>query len=345
MGDAPRRASYSGSGDIAILCEGDLAGYEASFLKRWSAETLRANPLVDTWPCGTGQALLGFADAVGRSVPVVVIEDRDFRTETEAQEECKERRKDRERRGVTVGGWMSWCRNEIENYLLEPSVLCPAMSNVFGCSEGDVRAVLADAVTAQRTIQAARLVIYRARRTWTHSDPAEALSRDIRLRVQLSDDGRSLVPPDRAAVRSKLERNAADWRSSVGSRCDAAAASVLTDFDEKAEEWAGVDTSSKTWLLDWAGKEILQAVRVLLAARFGLPDKATRQRQPWEWPTKRGEFDRLDRELEHEVLQAPLIDKLLMHVASNPSHEISVEMGGIADVLRHARPGGEAAFA
>src|SRR5947199_269843 len=130
-GTDPYQDTYPRAGNIALLCEGDLIGYEASILRKWADLRLGTRPLVDLWPCGTCVALFGVSDAIGRSRPLMVIEDRDYRTTLEASQDCKELKKRRAEREVRVIDWRAWRRNEIENYLIQPEVLFPVMADAF----------------------------------------------------------------------------------------------------------------------------------------------------------------------------------------------------------------------
>ena len=150
------RDSYPRGGDVALLCEGDLVGYEASILRRWTDQRLRSSPLVDVWPCGTAGSIFGVSDAIGRARPLMVIEDRDFRSETEAVKDCQSGKKDRERRDVRVLGWRAWRRNEIENYLLEPDVVIAVLAEAFGCTRDEVQHGLSLIIKAQSVPQAAQ---------------------------------------------------------------------------------------------------------------------------------------------------------------------------------------------
>ena len=78
---------YPRSGNVAVLCEGDIIGYETNSLKKWLPST------VDIWSCGTAKSIYGIADAIGRSRPVLIIEDRDFRKLDQAQKECGKKKK------------------------------------------------------------------------------------------------------------------------------------------------------------------------------------------------------------------------------------------------------------
>jgi len=134
----PYVSAYPRPGQVALLCEGDLIGYEATLFQKWTGVEFGNEPLVDIWSCGTSTSIFGVSDAIGRSRPIFAIEDRDFRSVEEAREDCKRNRKNREDREIRVIEWSAWNRCEIENYLLEPDVLFPIFSAVFGCSGDDV---------------------------------------------------------------------------------------------------------------------------------------------------------------------------------------------------------------
>src|SRR2546426_8469326 len=139
MAIAPNyHSSYPRAGDVALLCEGDVIGYEVSILRRWLDEHLGTNPLEDLWPCGTGAAIFGVSDAIGRSRPIAVIEDRDFRTPSEAAEQSTIKKQRRADRGLNIAAWQAWRRNEIENYLLEPEVATPCLAAFFKCTSEEV---------------------------------------------------------------------------------------------------------------------------------------------------------------------------------------------------------------
>src|SRR5260370_38574248 len=98
MTTARYSSRYPRQGKFAILCEGDIAGYETDLLERWFA-LQAAHVFVDVWPCGTKTAIFGIADALGRAIPFFVIEDRDYRTIDQAQKDCQAELKDGKARG------------------------------------------------------------------------------------------------------------------------------------------------------------------------------------------------------------------------------------------------------
>jgi hypothetical protein len=136
----PYLSAYPRPGQVALLCEGDVIGYEATLFQKWTGAELGNDPLVDIWCCGTSSSMLGISDAIGRSRPIFAIEDRDFRTMDEVRDDCARYRKDRENRAVKIISWSAWNRSEIENYLLEPGVLLPVFRTAFGCSDHFKRA-------------------------------------------------------------------------------------------------------------------------------------------------------------------------------------------------------------
>ncbi len=134
----PFLSAYPRAGQIALLCEGDLVGYEATLFQKWTDQELGTAPLVDIWPCGTATSMHGISDAIGRVRPVLAIEDRDFRSANESRDDCARKKKDREGRDIRVIAWSTWNRCEIENYLLEPDVLLPVFRDAFGCDDRDI---------------------------------------------------------------------------------------------------------------------------------------------------------------------------------------------------------------
>src|SRR5436309_15311180 len=114
----PYLSAYPRPGQIALLCEGDLIGYEATLFQKWTGTALGTAPLVDIWPCGTSTSILGISDAIGRSRRIFVIEACDLRSAAESHEDCIPYQKDRERRDVQIIDWCTWNRSEFQSYLL-----------------------------------------------------------------------------------------------------------------------------------------------------------------------------------------------------------------------------------
>jgi hypothetical protein len=301
---------YPGAGNVALLCEGDLAGYEASFFRRWAP---RDTLLVDIWPCGTGQAIVGISDAIGRERPVCIVLDRDFRSLEEATEDCKRDRKSREDRGIHVLGWRAWARNEVENYFLDEQILIPTLAAAFGCKEDDVRAALDEVLRALVPYQAVELAAYRARRRWMKLDPAPVLPNLGEVRRKPSWSDRDGVPrvPEANAIADKLEENA----KTVEDRFRAEfAQSVVKEFREAIAEWT--DLALAPWREDWCGKEILSWIRVTLSARFGF---ANGKKYHWD-DLSRPAWEKQDREIER-ALHRDFVGALLASLTDKTASE------------------------
>ncbi|HEV7998964.1 MAG TPA: hypothetical protein VGP63_03725 [Planctomycetaceae bacterium] len=309
--------AYPRAGKVALLCEGDLIGYEASILRRWTDDRVGTNPLVDIWPCGTGHAIYGMSDAIGRSCYVLAIEDRDFRTPAEAESDCQKTLNDRRRREVRVVNWCAWHRNEIENYLLEPEVLYPVMSEAFGCTIQNVEDGVMEILPSLVPFQAMQSVLYRARRIWERSDPSRLLSSRMITRPIWDDAIGQPSPPDPGALRATLQENLARWHDILppnyggegsGERFDA-----LTEFDKQLDLWRD-PANDDSWRTDWTGKDILQWLRIRLASHFGVMDGDSRTRVKLNWNLSRTKRDAQDRPIESALkprLASRFLDYLL----------------------------------
>lgn len=310
---------------MALLCEGDWAGYEAHLLRGWTAARVQPHGVfVDIWPCGTAGSLYGMADALGRMRPIVVIEDRDYRDPPTAEDECARKKKEREVRSIQVGAWRTWQRHEIENYLLEPTVLFPVMAYVFEIDEAAVQARLEGLLSTLAVDQAAQCAIYQMRHPWTTHDLPGRLPPGLpgEARPQWSrDNGTALIAPKADEVEEAL-RNVIDR----GRRAlkDTAAAmepgAVVKAFQDKCNEWASLSLDDAAWRVDWGGKEVLKYLRQGLAARQGWLDPATGRREPIDWTAmaSRRERDERDREIEHAI-QPLLVRELLAVLSKAPS--------------------------
>lgn len=259
------------TGTIAILCEGDVNGYEAALLEQWADSEHPHGFRVDVWPCGTGDALGGMADAIGRSVLIVVLEDRDFRTMDKARADCAKKCVEREARKIAIRGWTSWSRNEIENYFLDHEVLHPCMTEAFGCSSDDVDEALDNAVKSLVVFQSVKAAAGAASDDWVALDDSRYPGGG---KPKWKPEG--LVVPDAAAVRRDLEGKLKGLSKKVlkdGGKVKEpfAGERLLAEFDKRLIEWQHVDLETGPWKTDWAGKEILKLVRQQLAARFPAP--------------------------------------------------------------------------
>jgi len=335
---AAYRDLYPRSGDLALLCEGDLAGYDTSLLRKWIDRTLGGALLVDIWPCGTGEALFGVSDAIGRSRPILVIEDLDFRDAARAEKECRFNKKDRRRRDVKLVDWRCWHRNEIENYFLDEPVLLPVMCEWFPSSEDEVRGTLAEVISALGVFQAAEYALYHVRKEWGKSDPTSVLRAELNHRPQFSDADRRLVAAEHDTVWESLQRNIAKWQERLLDGGEAKepflGGRLLDRFHQKCDAWTSQAYDDPAWRIEWSGKEVLQGLRMVLTARHGWPDADTGERQPLAWEglsrTKLGEQDRL---LEKEM-QNDLVNRAVDYLCGLTEGELVEEWSAIEAVLR-----------
>ena len=171
---------YPRQGDVALLCEGDVAGFEVDLLEKWTIQ--RTGIFIDVWPCGTKSSFFGVSDAIGRSRPIAVLEDRDFQTAVQASKACEQLAEKRRDREVEVKFWRAWRRNEIENYLIEPDVLSPVLAARFDISVADVSQRLQQVISVFGIDQAAQKAIYRFRSLVSGYHPV-ATSVDCRERL------------------------------------------------------------------------------------------------------------------------------------------------------------------
>lgn len=322
-------SAYPRPGQVALLCEGDLIGYEATFFQKWTGAELGNEPLVDIWPCGTTTSIRGISDAIGRSRPIFVIEDRDFRTPDESRADCESNRKDREKRDVRVINWYSWNRSEIENYLLDPDVVVPVFRTAFGCSEDDIIRTVNEILPALAVFQASQYALGRARRSWEATDPATSLFSGISPRPQWSDDKTVIVAPDHDAVRGGLEKNSQSWvKKTHAIQCD-----VVAEFDAKYQLWKNCQWKDDAWRTDWAGKEVLQWLRIAMTSRFGwLVDPDSDKREILKWTINREKRDAQDRPIE-AALRPRMIDRLLEVLPKLPK-DVQDEFGAIKTALK-----------
>jgi hypothetical protein len=337
--------NYSGFGAFAILCEGDLPGYEAAILGRWLRERTPTKEIVDVRPCGTGGALLGMADAIGRSVRVIVIEDRDFRSAERAKTECAKKCAERDERNLAMRGWVAWSRNEIENYFLDDEVLFPAMREAFECTDADTKAARDEAINALRVFQVVQAAVSEADAGWAK---LEASRRVGGGRPRWSGTG--LAVPVATAVRTNLETHVKVWQDKV---CTDGAfkepflgRSLLDAFDTRLAAWSVDPLPVDVWKRDWAGKELLKLVRQQLAAKFRAPIASKQTRiDKVDWfsvgkevaetdaakKTKIQEQLRgaLDRDIERAI-QPVLVQHLWAHLTAEATADMNLDFGEIA---------------
>jgi len=315
---------YPRQGKFAILCEGDVAGYETDLLERWFA--LQPHLFVDVWACGTKTAIVGMADAIGRAIPFSAIEDRDYRTLEHAEKDCQAALQDRADRRALVRSWKAWNRHEIENYLIEPMVVAPVLAQWFGVSEADVLARLAEVLSQSAVDQAAQCTLSILRSSFP--DPQRAVGGLPRVggRPQWSKQSKAIVSPDRATVEQKLDDILQDaWKRFGEKHQRIDIAGIMATFKSLADNWSKVQLEDQTWRTDWAGKEILVSLCRWLAAEFGWPIGDGKTRELIEW----SELSRVaavqkDREIAWE-LQPDLTATFLTYLESTRDGEIRRE--------------------
>lgn len=337
--------NYPASGTFAILCEGDLTGYEAAILGRWLRERTPTAETVDVRPCGTGEALFGMADAIGRSVRVIVIEDRDFRSAERAKAECADKCAEREERNLAMRGWVAWSRNEIENYFLDDEVLFPAMREAFKCDDADTKAARDEAIKALRVFQVVQAAVSEADTAWAK---LESVRRVGGGRPKWSGSG--LDVPVAATVRTSLETHVKACQDKVYK--DAAfkepllGKSLLDAFDTRLKDWSVDPLPVDAWKRDWAGKEVLRLVRQQLAAKFRAPIASEHKRiDKVDWfsvgkdvdedkPAKKAKVQEqrrgaLDRDIERAI-QPLLVEHLWAHLEAVPTADMNSDLAEIA---------------
>lgn len=326
------RSSYPRGGQVALLCEGDLVGYEASVLRRWLDTHLGTHPLVDLWPCGTCTAILGVADAIGRSRPIAVIEDRDYRLPEDAQKQVGGIRRRRADRGIEILAWQTWRRNEIENYLIEPEVVTGCLAGAFGCRREDVQEILEAILPVLAVHQAFQHALYQARARWEASDPAPMLPQNLALSPVWDDTALQASTPPFETNLQRFEQNLAQWQQGTGKPLDVG--ELKREAVLAYERWQRPTLESSFWLQDWAGKDVLQWVRIGLTARFGWkpPGESERRRLSWAG-LSRTKRDQQDRPVEAD-LKPLLVRAFLDHLSRLTDGDLHAEWHGLLSPFR-----------
>jgi hypothetical protein len=333
------------SGYFVILCEGDLPGYEAAILGRWLRDRTPTNKTVDVRPCGTSSALIGTADAVGRTTRIIVVEDRDFRTVGEAKAKCDAALAEREERNLAMRGWVAWTRNEIENYFLDDEVLLPAMREAFECTDSDTRAARENAINALRVFQVVQAAASAADGAWSELEKARRIGGGKPKWVATG-----LEAPQATTVRGNLESHVRGSQGKVYSanafREPFLGKLLLDAFDSYWAAWKADPLPEDVWKREWAGKEVLRLVRQQLAAKFRPPMESKMARiDPVDWfkvgeaiaETDRAKKAKLqdqargamDRDIERAI-QPVLIKHLWAHLEASPGADMNADFSEIA---------------
>lgn len=300
---------YPRNGQFAILCEGDLAGYEVDMLESWTAEFPDLG-LVDVWPCGTKTAIYGVSDAIGRSIPLLVIEDRDHRTVERADKDCRGNLKDRTDRGVRMSAWRSWARSEIENYLVEPSVLFPVFSEVFSVSEDQLSTYLQEILRATACDQSLQMALSEARSAFPKGDKDVGGINRVKGRPIWRDA--KIVTPDTDTVRSLFSTLLSESVARLAPDKLPKVDMFVSSFDTNLAAWTSMEIDDDEWKLNWAGKEVMAWLRKVLTSEIGWPDKSnpgTRQIIDWQ-SLNSNDAGEWDRKIER-ALQPRLVDEFL----------------------------------
>ena len=285
---------YPRNGQVAILCEGDIAGYESVLLEEWTGRQPGLG-LVDVWPCGTKTAIYGICDAIGRGIPTCVIEDRDSRSQETADKDCRGNLKDRQERGVDVVFWRAWQRNEIENYLVEPCVAYPILAHAFDTTESEVATLLQETLRETAIDQALQFTLDEFRASYPKGE------KDVggvqRSKGRPRWDAGGFVIPARKTVEELLDGVLTDSLRRLEPAHRPDNTTFIKMFREKCDEWSEMDIDDVTWRTEWTGKDILQWLRFGLSSRYGWPessDNPTKVSIKWEALDRkdRGEKDR-----------------------------------------------------
>lgn len=313
---------YPHAGDVALLCEGDLAGYERDLLETWTALRLGGQGvLVNVWPCGTADGIYSMADAIGRAIPVVVIEDRDYRTAQDAEKECHGKKQRREDRGIQILAWRAWKRHEIENYFLEPAVLFAVLAHAFHTRESEVEKRFHHLISILAVDQAAQHALYQMRHPWTDVGLPGRLPPGIPrkgARPRWDAATRSVVAPSQDDVEQHLSRAIESGEKALDrARAADDPSKAIGLFRDTCTRWARLTPDDAEWRTDWAGKELLAYLRLWLAAEYGWPASPSGDRAPVQWDSlEREERARLHRDIEW-ALQPRFVRELLTLLAKD----------------------------
>lgn len=308
------RNRYPRSGRIALLCEGDLAGYEADLLEQWTAKHVSSG-LVDVWPCGTKTAIYGVSDAIGRAVATCVIEDLDYRTPARAEKDCRGKIEDRQNRDVKVVFWRTWQRNEIENYLLEPCIVYPVFAKAFGTDEAYVGEVLQEVLSKTAIDQALQYTLSEFRAGFPRGE--QDVGGVDRRKGRPNYGNGQLKTADRETVGELLRGVVSQALQKLEPTNRRSAEEFMEVFQAKCEDWQDMKVEDPAWRRDWAGKDVLQWLRICSSGRRGWPTSGDNaERIPIKWESfSRKEYGRKDREIE-KALQPRLVKRFLTEMSA-----------------------------
>jgi hypothetical protein len=327
------------TGTVAVLCEGDVNSYEADFLEKWAALTLPNGPDVHVWPCGTGSAVRGMADSIGRTVRIVAMLDRDFHDLSSASEIEKKWKTDADKLGWSFLGLRMWRRNEIENYFLDDDVVLPVMTEAFSCANTDVTQAMDEAVKLLVPFQALQAAFHKTRSAWEDSDPQTKLFQAVDKTLPSHKPtwgANGLQGITAAQLGQDLPARIVKWRNHYGFREPWKGDAFVSLFGELTQRWNEYTSSSPEWREVWAGKEVLKLVRQQLASKkAGWWSTDVPKAQPVVWHAMKNnrERDALDREIEKE-LRPKLVNRLVTVITSNAADPRRTEFDELATILK-----------
>jgi hypothetical protein len=289
------------------------------------------------------------ADAIGRTVRIIVLEDRDFRSTARAKLECDAKYSEREERSLAMRGWIAWSRNEIENYFLDEEVLFPAMREAFDCTDADTSAARDEAIEALRIFQVVQAAASDADGDWTELVKARRLGGG---KPKWTAAG--LVPPQPNAVRTNLEghikgtqgksyKNNTFQEPLLGN-------ALLQAFDTRLLAWSASPLPDAVWKQEWAGKEVLKIIRQKLSSKFRAPSESKQSRiDTVDWfkvgddiveadKSKKSKLQEkargeLDRDIERAI-QPVLIKHLWAHLEAHSTADMNADFGVIANCFQ-----------
>lgn len=158
-------------------------------------------------------------------------------------------------RGESVLGWY-WCRHEMENYLLEPSVVTRAT----GCDELAYRSALIDAARGLVPYEAARAAVGLTRRSLPPSYKFET-------RPEGAGDDIPRLPADRdpAAMSAWAQEHAARFRDRICPQLDPSA--IARQVEERSRMLSCLVESADEVLIWFAGKDLMAGLSPWLSAQ------------------------------------------------------------------------------
>ncbi len=319
---------YPLQGTLAVLCEGDVAGYEKDLLEKWLVQA-RSVASIDVWPCGTKKAAFGMADALGRSVPILVIEDRDYLSLDDAKKACDKNAADRRRRAADIKAWLSWQRHEIENYLIEPDVLIPVLSNEFPVDRKAVEERLGKLIESQSADQAANAVLSHLReRLPDRYKAVNGLPRK-KLRPAWNGKAKEFDLPSLDDIKRGLSTIIGEAKSSMDAKIDST--KELDSFQERIDAWKSVDRSSDVWKCDWSGKEVLHGMLQWMAGEYGWTESRGQAPAIVDWDKLGSDEAKAQLRRIESAVQPHLIRGFLDFLSRSDEHPIRSEWKDLAD--------------